>query len=157
MKAFAVSAVALWVAAILQQALPDRMALGAARPDFLLILAICLGLLLPSPGSMIAGFFTGLLQGALVGANLAQFVLSRMLTAWIASRVAELEIEIGIVLAALFTGLGTLFAQVLMMFLAPPRSLETYIAATIGSALYNAVLAVPVYAALRPLLRKSRA
>ena len=156
MKAFAVSLVALWLAAVCQQALPDRLAIFGARPDFLLVTASCLGLLIPAPGSIVVGFFAGLIHSAMIGANLAQYVLSRMLASYTASRIGEFEIEIGALLAGAATLGITIGAQLLMMFLAPPRSLSGYIGDTIQSAIYNAVIAVPLYAALRPLLKPKR-
>ena len=155
MKAFAVSLVALWLAAVCQQALPDRLAIFGARPDFLLVTASCLGLLIPAPGSIVVGFFAGLIHSAMIGANLAQYVLSRMLASYTASRIGEFEIEIGALLAGAATLGITIGAQLLMMFLAP-RSLSGYIGDTIQSAIYNAVIAVPLYAALRPLLKPKR-
>lgn len=156
MKTFVIGAITIWVMAVFQQVLPDRVAVLGARPDFLLTATLCLGLLIPAPGSISVGFFTGLFQGAMVGANLAQYILTRMVAGYAASRLSELEIEIGPPLAALFVALGTIAAQILMMFLAPPRSLGGFIGDTIQMAIYNAVIAVPLFAALRPLLKSSR-
>ncbi|MBL8061144.1 MAG: rod shape-determining protein MreD [Chthonomonas sp.] len=156
MKAFAVSLVTLWLAAVCQQALPDRLSILGARPDFLLVAVSCLSLLIPAPGSIVIGFFGGLMHSAMIGANLAQYVLSRMLAGFSASRIGELEIEIGSLLAAATTLAITLGAQLIMMFLAPPRSLGGYIGDTIQTAIYNAVIAIPLYAVLSPLLKPKR-
>ncbi len=156
MKQFGVCALVLWIAAVLQQALPDRMAILGARPDLMLVAVLTLGLLIPAPGSIAVGFFGGLIQGALVGANLAQYVLTRMVTGYVASRLTELEIELSAPMAGLFVALGTLLAQIIMMFLAPPRSLGGFIGDTIETAIYNAVIAIPLYAVMRPILKSSR-
>lgn len=156
MKAFGVSVITLWLAVVLQQALTERMAIFGARPDFPLIAAICLGLLIPSPGSIFVGFFAGLTHSAMIGANLFQYVFSRLVASYGASRFSELEIEIGALLAALSAFVGTLGAQLIMMFLAPPRSVGGFIGDTIQSAIYNAVIAAPLYAAIRPILKEKR-
>ena len=156
MKAFLVGAITIWIMAILQQVLPDRAAVLGARPDFLLTATLCLGLLIPAPQSIAVGFFTGLFQGAMVGANLAQYIVTRMVSGYVASRVSELEIEIGPPLAALCIAVGTVGAQILMMFLAPPRSLGGFIGDTIETAIYNGVIAMPLFAVLKPLLKKER-
>ncbi len=147
----------LFVALIMQQALPDRISILGARPDFILIVTLSLALLTRSPASIVIGFWGGLLHGAMVGANLGQFVVTRMLTAYAASRLNDFDIEIGVVLGSIFIGIGTIAAQLVMMFLAPPRSLGGFLGDTIAMAMYNAVLAVPIYAILRRILREPRA
>lgn len=156
MKAFIVATITLWLAVVFQQALPDRMAVFGARPDFVLTAAICLGLLLPAPGCIIVGFFAGLGHSATIGANLVQYVFSRSLASYGASRISELEIEIGGILAAVAVLVGTLGAQLVMMFLAPPRSVGGFIGDTIQTAIYNAVIAAPLYVGLSQFLKKER-
>jgi len=147
----------LYLALVLQQALPDRISVLGARPDFILVVTIALALLTRAPSSIVVGFWGGVIQGAIVGANLGQFVITRMITAYAASRLNDFEIEIGVVLGAIFIGIGSIVAQLLMMFLAPPRSLGGFLGDTIAMAVYNAVLAVPIYAILRRILREPRA
>lgn len=145
-----------YFSAILDQALGPRMVLGGIRPDFYLVGIACASLLAPNPAGIWSGFIGGLLQGMSSGANLFQYVLSRTLTGFAGSRIGGLEIEIGPVLAAVFCALLTLFGQVVLMFVAPPRAIGAFMQDTILTAVYNGVLAIPIYAALRPMMRSYR-
>jgi hypothetical protein len=46
----------------------------------------------------------------------------------------------------------TIVAQLILMFFAPPPGIASFLGATIGSAMVNGVLAVPVHALLRRIL-----
>ena len=151
-------AIGIWVAGALQQVVAPRMALFGASPDFLLISLAAGSLFLKRNQAGMLGFVCGLIHGALAGANLTHYVISRtiggFLAAW--SRTRTLEPN-----AALAIGTGfflTLVSQVLFMFLSPPKSgLAAYLGATIITAAYNGVLVLPVYLALKWLRGASRA
>ena len=153
MKAGLVTAILLYLSTIAQQALPERMAILGSRPDFLCLAAVMLGLLLRPVGAIWTGGISGLLHGAVAGANLWQYALTRMLGAYTVSRIGETDIEIGPILGAIIVGVGTLGTYLIFMFLAPPSSLGTYFQATIGTALYNCVLALPMFSVLRRILK----
>jgi hypothetical protein len=80
--------------------------------------------------------------------------VSRIAGSFVTARLGALDVEIGVVLAGIFVGFGSLISDVVLMFLAPPRSIPDYLRDTITSGLYNAVLALPIYAVLRPLLSR---
>ncbi|MBX7134613.1 MAG: rod shape-determining protein MreD [Fimbriimonadaceae bacterium] len=142
--------VLLWLAAVLEQGLADRMAVFGVAPNFLLVVLGPMALLSrPSVGGTM-GFFAGLIQGALAGANLTHYVISRALAGFLTSLGNQLEIRLALVVAGLACAATTFIAQVLLMFLAPPSgSLIAYLFGSLGMALYNGLLAIPLYSLLR--------
>ena len=154
MKAIGIIALSLWIAAILDHGVSQRIAIFGATPNFLLIIPLVVGLTAQNPAAVWTGFFAGLTQACLIGANLTQFVVSRIAGSFVTARLGALDVEIGVVLAGIFVGFGSLLSDVVLMFLAPPRSIPDYLRDTITSGLYNAVLALPIYAVLRPFLSR---
>lgn len=142
----------LWLAGGCQQALAPRVGIAGASPDFVLIAVSVLALFLNRRGGALVGFFGGLVQGAMAGANLAQYVVTRTLAGYGIGWLAMLEFEFNPLVALVVTAASTLFAQLLLMFTAPPPSIAHFLLATIGSAIYNGVLAVPLYALLAKVL-----
>ncbi|HVL39275.1 MAG TPA: hypothetical protein VM328_07775 [Fimbriimonadaceae bacterium] len=149
-----VGGILLWFLGACQQTLPHRLSIFGARPDFLLILATTLSLLTSRAGGGIVGFFSGLAHGAIAGANLTHYVISRALSSFAVSWVRALSSEpsaLGVALYALF---HTLAAQLLLMFLIAPQNLAQFLGDTMGTALYNGVLAIPLYALLKRVVGK---
>lgn len=141
----------LWVAAILQQSLAQRMAIFGCEPNFLLAVLAALSLVSrPAVGGWI-GFAAGLTQGALAGANLTHYVISRTIAGFLTSLGSLLDIRLAVGVAGLVCAASTLVAQVAFMFLAPPPggSLFSYLATSFGTAVYDALLAMPLYALVR--------
>ena len=152
LKGVAVCAVTLFLAAVLQQALAYRMSVFGGAPDFMLIALAALGMFANRPGGIVLGFSDGLLVGALSGANLQHYVASRTLTGLLLGWSAGLELPRSNWAAGLVAAAVTLFAQLTLMFLAPSHSIGAFLADTIRSAVYNGVLAIPVFALLKRFL-----
>lgn len=157
MKVLIVCVVTIYLMTIAQLALAPRIVIGGAEPDFMLIGSICLGFVLSRIGSIYTGFTVGLVQGVLVGANLSQFVVTRMLTCYFAARMNESEIEIGPLLGILAVALLSFLASVIFMFFSPPASISAYLSASFFAALYNGLLALPLLATLRAVLGRRTA
>jgi len=153
MKQFLTAAIVLWVGAILQVALPGRMQAMQAQPDFILIASASLGLLLWPTQAMVTGFFGGLLHGLLAGANLTQYVVSRMIGTYASSRAHELGFEMGPVFGGIVVALSSGVTDIAYLFFAPPASIPAYLQTSLASALYNGLLAVPVVASLQRILQ----
>lgn len=143
----------LYGAAILQQALAPRMAIFGVQPDFFLILLVPLALVAPASVAAPLGFASGVIHGAVAGANLPHYAISRGVAFFAAILSRGVGLEIGLPLAGLLVGLATVIAQIVLMFLAPPPAITPFLAATMGVALYDGVLALPIYALLRRSLR----
>jgi len=152
LRFFFVTLVCLWVAGGCQLTVGPRIAIVGAVPDFLMISAACLGLFATPRGGALAGFLAGVLHGALAGANLGSYAVSRAVAGFLAGTMNTFEFESSPVVAFFVTGVTTIVAQLLLMFVAPPPSLISFLLATIGSAVYNGVLAMPLYALLRRIL-----
>lgn len=143
----------LWLAVVLDVGLGDRLGLWGARPNLTLVVLLPICLLTRPSAATWAGFMVGLLYGAAAGANLAHYVISRAMAGFLTSSAQGLRLEVRAPLAGLFCALGTIVAQGLLMFLAPPVQIGPFLAATMGTALFNGVLSMPVYAVLQRLLR----
>jgi len=147
-----VAAIAIWLAAACQQALSPRMAILGARPDFFLIVLTPLALWSSRRMGTLLGFICGLVQGAIAGANLVGYAMSRVIGGFTVSWSKQIGFQPNIVVIGVTAGAATLLCQLVFMFLAPPPGVFSFLGDTIGSALYNGVLAVPVYLLLKGIL-----
>lgn len=94
----------------------------------------------------------GLFYGGPAGANVAHYIISRTITGFAIAAARTMGLEPNAVTAPLATSFGTLFAQFLLLLLAPPNSIPDFLGDTIGSAVTNGVLAMPVFALLNRIL-----
>lgn len=152
MIAVLVCALALWIAAVLQQGLSPQVGLLGAQPDFLLVAVGALGLCLTRPSAAVAGFVAGVLQGALAGANLTHYVVSRTVAGFCTAWSRRLRFESTWLAVFMTIAMTTVVAQLLFMFTAAPRGIAEFLGDTIIQAMYNGVLAIPVYALLKRVL-----
>lgn len=146
-----VAVATLWLAAVLQQSI-GRYGILNARPDYLLVALSCLCLYASRAGGAMVGFIAGLMAGAITGANLTQFIFSRSVAGFLDSWSRSLGLDANAVTAAANAFFVTIVAQLILMFFAPPPGIASFLGATIGSAMVNGVLAVPVHALLRRIL-----
>ena len=147
--------IVIWLAAACQQVLARRMAIAGCRPDFFLIVLTPLALWSSRKTGTILGFFCGLIQGATAGANLVGYTMSRTIGGFTVSWSKQIGFQPNVAVIAVTAGAATLFCQLVFMFLAPPSGVLSFLRDTIGSALYNGVLAVPVYLLLKGILNPS--
>ena len=147
-----VFAISFWLAAVLQQAAIDRVQIGGARPDLLLTLALVTAVMFAPKYSALFGFVAGLLHGAIAGADLAHFTISYTIVAYFAGFLSWLELDIRAWYVGLVVIGGTAIAGLLMMIPGPPPLFWPHLGDTILSAIYNGVLAMPLYALMKRLL-----
>ena len=143
----------LWIAGALQQSCSRALSIGPASPDFLIILIAAASPLMSRTGAAFLGFGAGVVQGALPGANLMHYVISRTVAAFFTAWAQDLKLAPHsgtIFLTGVFT---TVLAQILFMFLAAPPGIIAYLGATIASAIYNGLLCVPLHGGLRRALK----
>jgi len=152
MKKLVVSAIVMWLAAAMQQAWAARFSLGAVSPDYLLVAMGCLTLRMDRRAGTILGFTAGLLEGAIAGANLGAYAVSRTVGGFLAGWITTVEFDSSPIVAFITVAVTTLIAQLLFMFGAPPPQIAPFLLATIGSAMYNGVLAVPLFWVLKRVL-----
>jgi rod shape-determining protein MreD len=146
----------LVVAVILQFSFVPSIAIFGAKPD-LILLVLMLTSCFHRPGaSAAAGFFVGILQGALAGANMLHYVTSRCIGAFVTSLLRNTEsVPDALITIPVITG-TTLLAQFLLMFFAPPTNIGLFIRDTITMALYNGVIALPLFALVRRIARPKK-
>ena len=92
------------------------------------------------------------MQGALAGANLTHYVISRCIAGFVASWSRRLRFEMTPITVAISVAAVTVVAQIALMFIAAPTGIFGFLGDTIGSAMYNGVIAIPVYALLKRVL-----
>lgn len=142
----------LWLAAILERGLAQHIGIFGAHPDFLLLTSIVIGLGLRRSGAAMTGFLAGVIQGALIGANLSHYVISRVVAAFAAAWSRELRFEMNPAALALTIAALTILGRLTFMVTAGPKHIGGFLGDTMGTAIYNGVLAIPVYALLRRVL-----
>ncbi len=155
MKVFALCLL-IWLSAGLQATVAPAIAFGPVLPSFPVIVICAFSAWLSPAGTVVAGFFAGLFQGAVGGVSMGAYVISRTLLGLALGRWNELEYEPGPIATGIITAVSTLLVQALMLVLAPPRDLIEFGFATIGSAIYNGVLAIPLFALLAWAFPRSR-
>lgn len=143
---------ALWIAGALQMALAPRLAFSSAQPDFPLVVLASLALLGERRAGTAVGFFAGLLQGVLAGANLAAYAISRTLLGFALGWIRFAGLVPNAVVAGLAAAAGTLLAQGLLMFAAHRGPVVPFLAGTLLAAMIDGALAMPLYALLRRLI-----
>lgn len=148
-------AVLLYLAASLQQSMADRLSIFEARPDFLLAVLAPAGLFVSRVGGAGLGLICGVLHGAVAGANLTAYAVSRTLGGFFVAWSRDLRFEPNTMILFTTAAVLTVFSQLVLMFLAAPRDLAGFLGGTILSAVYNGVLAIPVYALLKRLVRST--
>ena len=154
-RAYLVAAIALYFAAAAQESIARWTLLGG-RVDYLLLVLSVICLYANRRQGAVFGFFAGWIFGALDGANLWQYVLSRALGGYLVAWFASSGIERGLLTALIAGFLGVVICQTALMFLAPPGSIPHYLGDTIRTAAYNGALAMLLYACLNKILGSRR-
>jgi rod shape-determining protein MreD len=144
--------ICIWVAGSCQQGIAGRETMLIGRPDFLLVTIVCCSLFARRACGGLIGFVGGIVQGALAGANLAGYVVSRTICGFCVGWLRVLEPDYSATVAFLTAIGATLLSQLLLMFIAPPSAIGSFVLATIISAVYNGVIAVPVFELLKKIL-----
>lgn len=135
----------IWVCAGMQQGVASKLSLLGASPDYLLVAACILGLLTETRTALVIGFSVGVAHSAIVGESMWQFVVTRMIAAWICAFLVESRFQRNFASAAVATLGCTLVSGLLFMIIAPQPNITGTLTATIIKAVYNGVLAMMVY------------
>jgi hypothetical protein len=151
----ALTAILLYLSAAAQQSLARWTILGG-RFDFMLAVLAVLCLFTNRRGGAVVGFFTGWLYASLDGANMWQYVLTRTLGGFLISWVAESGIERSYFAAGIAGFVTVPLCQLILLFLAPPPQITSFLGDTITTAVYNGILAMLLYAAVNRILSPRR-
>ncbi len=150
-RLFSVILIGLWLAGGCQEGLAPRLNLGGASPDFLLIVLSVLGLYCKRRQGAFLGFAAGMIEGSLAGANLSAYVLTRTIAGFACASISHFEFEPNPFVAGAVTAVVTVLANLGVMFVSPPGAIFPFVLATIGSAVVNGVLAMPLHLLIRRL------
>ncbi len=151
-RVLAVGVAGVWVCGALQQALAVRVSIFGVGPDFLLLFCATFGLLNRRAPGAVCGFGAGLMHGALAGANLSHYVVSRTVAGFSSSWLRQWRFEQNAAIVGTCVALASILGGLVFMFLAAPKAIFAYLGDTILSALYNGLLAMPLHALLKGLL-----
>jgi hypothetical protein len=142
----------LWLAAVWQLSMVGQgYFLGVRLEPALLVLTLVSLRVRPALGAAY-GFLCGLVQGGAAGADLTALALSRTLVGFAVSWVASSDVQFVPVVTGIVALAATVAAQLALMFVAPPPDIGGFLAATLGSAIYNGVVAGLIDAFLRRTL-----
>lgn len=156
MKALAVLGVlfAMWFSAVWQQSAAGTLGVFGLKPDFMFIVIVLVAIRSRPSVAAVTGFFGGLLQGGPAGANLTAYCLTRMVVAFACAFIARTGLSLNPLSVAGLTVASTAVAQLVLLFLAPPPDIGVFLGATLGTAIYNGVVAGLIDALLRRTLEK---
>ncbi|MEQ1934634.1 MAG: hypothetical protein ABL962_12290 [Fimbriimonadaceae bacterium] len=152
MKPTVLFIVIVWLMGVLDFGLAPHMPVFGVRPDFLLIATVVFSQILSRPGSAAIGFLSGLIKGAIIGANLTHYVFSRAVTAFFGSWFRSSQRGQSTLQIMVTVFIATIFCNVIFLFTAAPHNVGRFLADTIIAAVYNGVLAAPLYALLSRFL-----
>lgn len=138
-------AVSLFIAACLQGGLSQAASAWGAGPSFLLLVLGVYSIRLSRVGAMTLGFFQGLLMGGLVGADVQHFVAGGVIAGLVIASIASQGIDFSLYSAVLFAVVAAVISGSIHTILAPPPHLVAALGDTLLTAVYNGVLAVPVF------------
>jgi len=144
--------VLLWIAGGSQESLAYQLSIASATPDYLLVVVTVLSLFGNRRSGAIVGFIGGLLSGAIAGGHMAAYTVTRTLIGFLIGWLNGLEFEGNFAVAFVVTSSATLCVQLTFFFMNPRGAILPALLATIGSAMYNGVLAMPLYALLKKVL-----
>jgi rod shape-determining protein MreD len=141
----------LLLAAVLQGRVAHAIEIRAAEPDLVLVVLTCGGTLLGGEAAIILGFWAGLLTAALFPDTIGSYLASRTIAGAFAGWLQGSVIRDSIAVPPL-ASLATVFvAECTYALMTPTHDLHVWLVVRGGEMLYNALLAVPVYALLRRL------
>lgn len=135
----------LFIAGSLNQGFASKTAAVGFAPDFLFVLLCMLSMMDRMRFALIVGFTAGVIQGAITGNLMWQFVISRMMIGFLGGYLIESRFQRNYAVVGLATFLFSLISGVLMMFIGGQGSIADALKDTLIVAVYNGVLALLVY------------
>ncbi|MCW5934032.1 MAG: rod shape-determining protein MreD [Fimbriimonadia bacterium] len=140
---FAVSAQGVWATA---------MQVGVAAPDFTLLALAFIALQTQPATGATAGFFIGLMQGALSAQTLGSYALSRVFGGFIVGWLPVWFERSHILMTLTACIMAVVVSETALFLLAPRNDFVDWILRVGGKIVYNIVLALPVYAIIKRLI-----
>lgn len=144
----------IWFGAVWQQSAAGELLLLGCKPDLVLVVVVLAALRTRPAWAASTGFLAGLMQGGPAGANLTAYCFTRTTVAFACSFVGRSGLSLNPFSVAGLCAVATIVAQLVLLFLAPPPDIGRFLGATMGSAIYNGVVAGLIDAILRKTLEK---
>lgn len=139
------------IASILQAGIFDRYLLMGAQLNLPVVVLLVFGIISRPAAGGALGLLSGVLTGGLSGATLMHYCLSRVLAGYLMGVQSKNEPEHWTAIFWIFV--GSLISNSVLIFLAPPNPLLPAVGATILSAVYNGVVAIPMFSLVARLFR----
>lgn len=141
--------VLLWVTACWNQSDAGRSLLFGHRFNPMLVVLVIASVRSRPGVAAFFGFMAGVLTAGPAGADMTALALSRTAAAFLTSLVVGLGLQVGSLLVGLVAIVFTLVAQTGLLFMAQPPDIGAFLGVTIGTAIYNGVVAASCDALLR--------
>ncbi|MDR3690366.1 MAG: rod shape-determining protein MreD [Fimbriimonas sp.] len=148
-KGWIIAALLMWLAGSCQQSIAYQLAFAGSPPDFILVAIVTFSLFSDRRNGAVMGFIGGIVQGAASGGHMATYAFTRTILGFMVGWLTSLEFEGNAAVAFIVNAASTCAAQVAFLLLSPKGAIVPFLLATIVSAVYNGVLAIPLYALLK--------
>ncbi len=142
----------IFCAAVLQAALAWRMAWHGARPDLTLVVSLIAACFLEPNSAASCGFLGGLLSACIAAPPAGAFgsiVVSRTLVVALVGWLEHRMFRDSGAMAVLVALVGTLGAETFFYLFAPQHNIGHWLRNLGGEAVYNTLLAYPLYRLIR--------
>ena len=136
------------VALALQTTVLNSVSIGDVKPDLVLVVALCAGLMVgPGTGALI-GAAAGLFEGYAQGARIGSLGLSRAIAAFLAGTVETHVMPDSVIVPTITVFLGSLAAHAVYFAVAPTFPIGRPLRIGLTESLLNMLFTPPVYLAL---------
>lgn len=126
---------------------------GEARPNLVHCVLMLSCLFVDGNTGAAIGLITGLLEGSFAGRYIGSFLVSRTLVGFLAGVLEERVFRDNLLFALFMVFSGSLLIEGCFFLFAPRPHVVAWAVRTLLSAVYNTLLALPLYYVLRPVLR----
>ncbi len=140
--------VLLIVAAVLQMTLVQSLAIGASRPDFIVVVLACTAVRTSFVAGAGLGVWSGALMAAITGVNYGSFLASRALTGVLCGLFGEAVEQGDAIIPALTAFAATWTCEGIYYLMSPAHRGLWWLEHIALESVYNAVLAIPISALL---------
>ena len=146
----------LLVAFVLQAAYGSALAIHEARPNLSLTTLLIVCLFADAPTGALLGFLMGLLEAAYTERYVGSFLVTRSLAGWAVGVLDETIFRDNLLVTLLTAPVGTLLVEGCFFLFAPQPHVLRWADRTLLQALYNGLLALPLYLVLRRIARRGQ-
>lgn len=148
-------AISVYIAAVLDASVSERIAVFGAAPSFLFILIGQFCIPMNRTKGMLFGFMIGAIQGALAGSDIQHFMAGGVIGGLLAASCRDLSLDYSLLAVVSVTAITSFLARLIHVLLAPPPHVSVALLDTLIGAMYNGVLAAPVFFIFKKMMEPS--